>query len=105
MVAFSSGGVLTSFGSIVFTSITGGTTTAASTNIGTPVTLTNGISSGGIGSPNQFFSNAPLNLTGTISSSNPSGNLVNIGTTISSGNIILPNTVILPSQSKNRQRD
>jgi hypothetical protein len=95
VTTFNSGTALTSFGTITFSSVTGGTTTAPSAVIGSPVVLSNGISSGSIGSPSQPFTNALLNINGTISSvSNPSINVFNVGANVNSGNIVLSNSLV-----------
>ena len=96
VTTFNSGTALTSLGTITFSSVTGGTTTAPSgVVVGNPTILSNGISSGSIGSPSQTFTNAPLNLTGTISSvANPSVNILNVGAVVNSGNIVLPNSLV-----------
>ena len=96
VTTFNSGTALTSLGTITFSSVTGGTTTAPSgVAVGNSVILSNGISNGSIGSPSQQFTNATLNLTGTISSvTNPSINVFNVGANVNSGNIVLSNSLV-----------
>jgi hypothetical protein len=95
VTTFNSGSALTAIGTINFSSVTGGTTTASSPTVGTPVNLANGISNGSIGSPSQSFTNAPLNISGTISSvSNTAPNVFNVGANVNSGNIVLPSSLV-----------
>ena len=95
VTTFNSGTGLTSLGTITFSSVTGGTTNARAASVASPISLLDGVSNGSIGSPSQSFTNAPLNLFGTITSvSNPSPNLFNVVANLDIGRIILPASLV-----------
>lgn len=90
--AFTSGTVLTGFGPITFTAITGNTTISSPPGLGSTVS-TIGTADGVVGGS---FATAPLTISGTISTAslNAPGTILSLSATGATGSISLPNSIL-----------
>ena len=90
--AFTSGTVLTGFGPITFTAITGNTTISSPPGLGSTVS-TIGTADGVVGGS---FATAPLTISGTISTAslNAPGTILSLSATGATGSITLPNSIL-----------
>lgn len=98
--AFTSGTVLTGFGPITFTAITGNTTISSPPGLGSTVSTIgtadgnlNGTTGGVVGGS---FATAPLTISGTISTAslNAPGTILSLSATGATGSITLPNSIL-----------